>query len=389
MIPFLFLGDSPDRHSGLARIGRSLAHKLSLYDKYKVGYLGVNGVGTSKLKFEQYFCNSYNIGDAETGRAMGDVLPRVWRDFSGDKGGILFAICEPSWLLWLACPEYARATGYGALADFLERKDIHKWLYAIIDAEGPHSKLCCVYNEILAGFDKIAVPSVWACGLANRSMNGHVPSAPIEYLPHGIDTEVFHKLDSVERRLARISLNFEPKDFVVGTVMTNQPRKDWALAGAIAFNLRQQIPNLKLWWHVDRQEAIGGWSLPAIINDFALNDIVHVTIGGTDDDMCRRYNACDVTMLPSNGEGFGYPILESQACGVPCVHVAYGGGEHYTPANVVPYSFRFEGLFNSKRPVTSEHQWAEMVKIGNLPTYDMADYSWEKVWPKWHSWLEA
>ena len=35
--------------------------------------------------------------------------------------------------------------------------------------------------------------------------------------------------------------------------------------------------------------------------------------------MCQTYNAFDVLASPSYGEGFGIPIIEAQACGVPVI----------------------------------------------------------------------
>ena len=45
----------------------------------------------------------------------------------------------------------------------------------------------------------------------------------------------------------------------------------------------------------------------------------------TDEQMARMYSACNVTLGIGNGEGYGYPIFESLACGVPCIHGTYSG----------------------------------------------------------------
>jgi glycosyltransferase involved in cell wall biosynthesis len=42
-----------------------------------------------------------------------------------------------------------------------------------------------------------------------------------------------------------------------------------------------------------------------------------------DEQVNRLYNLCDVTVLPSTGEGFGLPIIESLAAGVPVVATDY------------------------------------------------------------------
>ena len=45
-----------------------------------------------------------------------------------------------------------------------------------------------------------------------------------------------------------------------------------------------------------------------------------ITFAGVDDEMLNMiYNACDVLLLPSLEEGFGYPVVESFAAGLPVV----------------------------------------------------------------------
>jgi len=82
----------------------------------------------------------------------------------------------------------------------------------------------------------------------------------------------------------------------------------------------------------------------------------------TDKSMSYMYSACDVTMLPSLGEGFGYPIVESLACGTPCVHGNYAGGAELIPNQswlVDPITYRYETRNNCKRPVFNPQDWAD------------------------------
>jgi len=374
-IPILIVGDAPEKSSGLARIGRDLASRLhDTSDKFRVGYLGIGGIG-SRYPFQQYACDGWEITNPRTSKAMGDVLPYVWNNFSQGEKGIIFTICEPSWMLWFACPKYTSKVNY-ELARFLNSGQFKKWGYAIIDAEGPNGKLSTVYHEILAGYDRLVVPSRWAQGL--------VPKA--DYLPHGIDTYTFRPLP--DKETYRKELGFSKADFVMGTVMTNQFRKDWGLTGAIAAELRKTIPNLKLWWHTDAEERAHGWSIPAIAKDFGIGDTLSLSLGGSDADMARRYNACNITILPSNGEGFGYPIAESEACGVPCVHVDYAAGPEIVSYVVKPIAFRYEGLFNSIRPITTVADWVQAIMKGPDDACENANLNWNALWPEWKAWFE-
>lgn len=55
--------------------------------------------------------------------------------------------------------------------------------------------------------------------------------------------------------------------------------------------------------------------------------IRHIDMGRIDDDEQLRllYSAADVTAVPSRSENFPNVVLESMACGTPCVGFAVGG----------------------------------------------------------------
>ena len=48
-------------------------------------------------------------------------------------------------------------------------------------------------------------------------------------------------------------------------------------------------------------------------------------LGWPEERMAQLYNAFDVLSLASSGEGFGIPLIEAQACGVPVVSCAQYG----------------------------------------------------------------
>jgi len=57
----------------------------------------------------------------------------------------------------------------------------------------------------------------------------------------------------------------------------------------------------------------------ALIDELDLADEI-IDVGMLNfDDLLDHYNLCDVFTFPSSYEGFGRPILEAQACGLPCI----------------------------------------------------------------------
>lgn len=383
--PLLFFGDSPDLQTGLGRIGRDLASMASSLPEFRVGFLGRGGCGSRQLPFAQYnFDSCWQWGEQH--------IQRVWADFAGKERGVVFTIWDPTRLHWFACPQ--RDGLPRDLYSFLTSGAFERWGYFPVDGTGVGDRLTTMAQVTLAGYDRLAAYTTWGQQVLSRSV-----SKPVDWMPHGINLEVWRQRDRVA---ARMAMEIDEGDFVVGCVMTNQPRKDWALAFTLARELRVVIPNLKLWAHTDVLERDNGWSFHGLAADFGVGDCIRVTLGGTmsDKQLSYWYSGCDITVLPSLGEGFGYPIVESLACGVPVVHGNYGGGAELVPEKswlVEPQATRLEGLHNTVRPVYDPVEWVKTVKAVSdskvQPDYCRAaveHLDWVKLWPAvWKKWFEG
>ncbi|HEX8915231.1 MAG TPA: glycosyltransferase family 4 protein [Humisphaera sp.] len=142
---------------------------------------------------------------------------------------------------------------------------------------------------------------------------------PCEVVPHGVDRAVFRPADkpAAKRRVVG-----DPAAFVVGCVAANQQRKNLpALLNAFAAFAAGK-PEVLLYLHAP---VVGHWDLEALADRLGITDRVRATLnydprrGLPDADLATVYNAFDVLALPTMGEGFGLPLLEAQACGVPAV----------------------------------------------------------------------
>jgi glycosyltransferase involved in cell wall biosynthesis len=149
---------------------------------------------------------------------------------------------------------------------------------------------------------------------------------------HGVDTEVFRPGDK-ERAKARVGVAGR---FVVGTVAANQQRKNLpALVRAFA-ELARDKADVILYLHT--QIAPGGyWDLEALVRRFGVEPKTRATLnldprrGVPDETLATIYNAFDVFALPTMGEGFGLPIVESQACGVPALVTDFSACSELVP----------------------------------------------------------
>lgn len=360
-VPILFLSDAPDQSSGLARITRDLATMMSSHPRFRVATLGFHGSGSVRLPFQQY-----QMGPMEFGELS---LPNAWKDFSRGEPGAVMTLWDISRLLWLARPGFLQDEGIRAGVEEVRRTAMI-WSYFPIDSTGPNDRLTAMARETMLGINRILVTSPWSEGVLRRTI-GDQESAMrgLTWMPHPINTEVFnadvhgvgdhdmpdiHRMDSGQHMVR------------IGVVATNQLRKDWGLVAETCALIRKQIPSLRLWWHIDVD--VRHWSIPALLEDFGLSDITEVTHPPIQDrELAARYRACDITLHPGSGEGFGYPIFESLACGVPAIHGRYASGSslmgtcdlmQYT---VAPVGYRHETEQNCLRPVFRASDWSEKV----------------------------
>ncbi len=144
------------------------------------------------------------------------------------------------------------------------------------------------------------------------------------YIPHSINTTEFHP-DAVWREEGRSRFNWQDK-FVIGTVATNHAeRKNWT-ASFKAIQLFEKIhPGEVIYYTHTNPMDERGIDLLRLRNSLGIDDICKIpsqaemVIGIPTDAMAKMYNALDVFLLPTKGEGFGIPIMESQACGTPVI----------------------------------------------------------------------
>jgi glycosyltransferase involved in cell wall biosynthesis len=147
------------------------------------------------------------------------------------------------------------------------------------------------------------------------------------YVPHGINTKAYRPHDRTE---ARKSLGLDPDTYIVGMVAANKgnpSRKCFAeaLEAFKAFQARHK--NARLYLHTEATGRFGGVDLPALIHRLGIDPSTviftdqyrAVHFPHTEEKMAEVFSAFDVLLAPSAGEGFGIPVVEAQACGVPVI----------------------------------------------------------------------
>jgi glycosyltransferase involved in cell wall biosynthesis len=220
--------------------------------------------------------------------------------------------------------------------------------YCIID----HSPVSTLITSRMQTAFKVLVPSKFG--------QRELKHADIEstYIPHAVRTDLYKPLDKAE---CRKNFYLDPDEFIVGIVAMNRSRKmiPRMLQGYKRF--LEMNPDIKshlmLWTNVNPSTYpedtslgvgdVGVYLLPEIMQ-LGLGEAVRWPqweeidkIGGLPEwdptggwDMVKLYSCFDVLLLCSGGEGFGLPLIEAQACGVPVVTTDYAAGPEQVGAGL-------------------------------------------------------
>lgn len=156
------------------------------------------------------------------------------------------------------------------------------------------------------------------------------------HIPHSFNTDEYHPVTAEEKKQIRREQGLPEDAFVVLCVAHNQVRKklDRTLKAFASFC--RDKPNAILWFHSTPTADNGqGWDLLGMAENMGIGDKVLFSNMAqklisdnfvTNHDMARMYQASDVHLLLTGGEGFGLPILEASACGIPNITTEFTTG---------------------------------------------------------------
>ncbi|MCU0495372.1 MAG: glycosyltransferase family 4 protein, partial [Chloroflexaceae bacterium] len=205
----------------------------------------------------------------------------------------------------------------------------------------------------------------------------HVAPERIITIRSGVNQEVFQPLPVPEKVFQQYGLRPD-RDYVI-YVGSEDPRKNLQVLLRALADLRQTWPKVELIKvgdaHFDHERG----RLHELSSELGIQHAVHFLNDVPDADLALLYNLARVCVLPSLYEGFGFPVLEAMACGVPAVvaratslpELVGTAALLFEPNNVIDLRRQMEQLLGDEQLYRAmKHQGVERVR---------QTYSWSVI----------
>jgi len=374
----LWVSDSPTSPSGFGNVTRFVCSSLARagHDVHILGWQN-SAPGT--------WCGTtlHGMGRHPMGA---DVILRVLYRVRPD---VLITLADVWWMPFLTD---------AALMNFFEATGTRWLTYYPIDGNLPDGTLPASWISMLERADARVAMAEYGRAVTERC------GLTCSYIPHGVETTIFRP--AADRIDAKHRLGYDGK-FVVFSDARNQPRKMLPRLLEIFRRFAADKDDVLLHLHCDPDDPAADtkeyrYRIDADVELLGLADKVRFTRDFTIKrglplaDLVAIYQAADVHLLTSWGEGFGLPTLQSAACGVVPLGIGYTAtrdllGDHGVPiavADSVQDQFgiarafvdiddavaKLDRLYGDRRQLAARAEAS--VRFA-------AAYDWERITPMW------
>ena len=146
--------------------------------------------------------------------------------------------------------------------------------------------------------------------------------------PPAVDHHVFHPASAEERKSLRAKAGLAD-EFVLVMAAMNQGRKDVPHTIEGWWEFAKDKPHARLHLDMDKVSP-AGWNIPTLLRTMGIpedrvsykEDWVKKGLNALRD----RFVVCDAHSVLAHREGFGLPLMESMACGIPAIAMDWCAG---------------------------------------------------------------
>lgn len=202
--------------------------------------------------------------------------------------------------------------------------------------------------ELARGLDEVWTPSSWGRQLL---IDNGVDEARVQVVPEGVDTEVFHPAAESPRERFRF--------LSVGRWTVRKGTDDLVRAYCEEFGPDEPVELVLHGWcpHqrlFDLRSRIARVARPPHAPILPSTPLPAA-------ELASLYRSADAFVLPTRGEGWGLPIVEAMACGLPVIVTDYSAPADFLDESIA-YPLRVEKLVDVDEPAfypPACGQWAQ------------------------------
>jgi len=187
--------------------------------------------------------------------------------------------------------------------------------------------------QVLHPAAQVWVPSHWGRDVL---INNGIRSDRIRVVPEGVNSRQFHPYG---RQLYR-----QDRPFRFLSVGKYEQRKSFDETLQAFAQVFGNVPEVELViksnYFIDQETK--SQSLQRRISELGLNNVTVIWGTVEHDQVADLYRSCDVFVFPTKGEGWGFPLIEAAASGMPIITVPYSGHTEFLstiPDSVVPVDY--------------------------------------------------
>jgi glycosyltransferase involved in cell wall biosynthesis len=379
------MSDDPETPSGFGNVTRWVCDGLRRRG-HKVSILGWQ----AEEPYDWNGCHVYPSGAEPLGKA--GLYPFLLRH----RPDIVVALADIWWLPYANSPHIRR---------HLEMTGTPWGLYFPVDGDCGEG-LPPSWIELLRTVDAPVAMARYGREIVQRA------GVRCEYIPHGVDPDIF--APPPDREAVKAELGLQGR-FVILSDSRNQPRKLLPRLLDIFARVSARNPCAHLHLHTDPDDeftrtAVYSYDIRADIRALGLDGRISITPGMTVrkgggvplETLARYYQAADVHVLASSGEGFGLPTLQAASAGAVPLAVDYSANKELIEGHGVTIAVAdwAHTEFGVRRALPDVEDAADKIlalaadrqRLADLSRRARAfalDYAWEGLVDQWDRLLRA